>query len=130
MLTFRLVWDVSQNRYSDTNKFTSKIFVETIKNNLEGKKTPEQINKQYCSHLFRSSNEVTLDIPELTGYVPDYHPTHHLSHTAITNTKGCYSMGTLGNVPLAKRYPWALHCGCPELHSVEDSPQISRVTCF
>ena len=25
--------------------------------------------------------------------------------------------------------PWVLHCGCPELHSVEGSPQISFVTC-
>ena len=33
-------------------------------------------------------------------------------------------MGTLGNVPLASAHG-ALHCGCPELYSVEGSPRIS-----
>ena len=30
---------------------------------------------------------------------------------------------------LACLCPWALHCGCPELHWVEGSPQISCVAC-
>ena len=61
--------------------------------------------------------------------MPDSQSSHHSPHTAIIQHWRMLRHGNLGQCSI-RFCPWALHCGCPELHSAEGSPQILCVACW